>query len=182
MMYKTGVLEITSDVRSKPLGQKRKRGRPAKLPFCLVRSPPNRDTARDTTAPVNVENVDPVELSPPDIHVPSAVYQPPATPVTTSPDQSSSDHVTEVTARRNIFGSSSTPASTEAHSSPPAPAPLRCTTRRKPSNKDKPIEHILPAAKRKGNFKEPQVLRKKSKNSDPDYEPIHAMNTRSRKN
>ena len=29
MMYKTGILEITSDVRSKPLGQKRKRGRPA---------------------------------------------------------------------------------------------------------------------------------------------------------
>ena len=39
LMYKTGVLEISSDVRSKPLGQKRKRGRPKKLPACLTRSP-----------------------------------------------------------------------------------------------------------------------------------------------
>ena len=29
LMYKTGVMEISSDVRSKPLGQKRKRGRPS---------------------------------------------------------------------------------------------------------------------------------------------------------
>ena len=39
LMYKCGLLEVTSDVRSKPLGQKRKRGRPAKLPHCLARSP-----------------------------------------------------------------------------------------------------------------------------------------------
>lgn len=39
LMFKTGVLEISSDVRSKPLGQKRKRGRPKKLPACLTRSP-----------------------------------------------------------------------------------------------------------------------------------------------
>ena len=38
-MFKTGALEISSDVRSKPLGQKRKRGRPKKLPACLTRSP-----------------------------------------------------------------------------------------------------------------------------------------------
>ena len=31
LMFKTGVLEISSDVRSKPLGQKRRRGRPKKL-------------------------------------------------------------------------------------------------------------------------------------------------------
>ena len=39
--YKLGLLEVTADVRSKPLGQKRKRGRPqmAKAGHCLVRSP-----------------------------------------------------------------------------------------------------------------------------------------------
>ena len=42
--YKLGLLEVTADVRSKPLGQKRKRGRPqmAKAGHCLVRSPEKR--------------------------------------------------------------------------------------------------------------------------------------------
>ena len=39
LMYKTNVLEVTSEVRSKPLGQKRKRGRPKQLPACLTKSP-----------------------------------------------------------------------------------------------------------------------------------------------
>ena len=43
MMYKTGKLDVSSDVRSKPLEKKRKRGRPAQLPLCLSRSPPNKD-------------------------------------------------------------------------------------------------------------------------------------------
>lgn len=34
-----GILEVTSDVRSVPLGAKRKRGRPKKMPNCLVKSP-----------------------------------------------------------------------------------------------------------------------------------------------
>ena len=38
LLYKTGIMEITSDVRSKPLGQKRKRGRPKKIPHCLQKS------------------------------------------------------------------------------------------------------------------------------------------------
>ena len=42
MLYKTGTLEISSDVRSKPLGQKRKRGRPKKIPHCLQKSPEPR--------------------------------------------------------------------------------------------------------------------------------------------
>ena len=40
LMYKLGKLEVTSDVRSKPLGVKRKRGRPAKLRHCLAKTPP----------------------------------------------------------------------------------------------------------------------------------------------
>ena len=39
MMYKCGILEVDSEVRSKPIGQKRKRGRPKKLPACLAQSP-----------------------------------------------------------------------------------------------------------------------------------------------
>ena len=42
LMYKCGTLEITSDVRSKPLGQKRRRGRPKKMPHCLTHSPEPR--------------------------------------------------------------------------------------------------------------------------------------------
>ena len=57
-MYKTGKLEVTADVRAIPLGQKRKRGRPAKLPLSLARSPPNKDTlpatTGDTSSPAEV--------------------------------------------------------------------------------------------------------------------------------
>ena len=73
-MYKTGKLEITSDVRSKPLGQKRKRGRPAKLPPCLTRSP-----VRDVLPEVIPDQLNsPASLSPP----PTALYHPLRTPVT----------------------------------------------------------------------------------------------------
>ena len=34
------VLEVSPEVRSQPLGQKRKRGRPKKLPHCLTRDSP----------------------------------------------------------------------------------------------------------------------------------------------
>ena len=39
MLYKSGHLEVAPDVRSVPLGCKRKRGRPKKVPNCLFRSP-----------------------------------------------------------------------------------------------------------------------------------------------
>ena len=41
MAFREGKLEVTSQVRSVPLGQKRKRGRPKALGNCLLRSPPN---------------------------------------------------------------------------------------------------------------------------------------------
>ena len=44
MAYLHGKLEVTSEVRSVPLGQKRKRGRPKKMPHCLTRSPPVHPT------------------------------------------------------------------------------------------------------------------------------------------
>ena len=40
MAFREGKLEVTSQVRSVPLGQKRKRGRPKALGNCLLRSPP----------------------------------------------------------------------------------------------------------------------------------------------
>ena len=39
MMFKTGALEVSSEIRSVPLGAKRKRGRPKKMPNCLTKSP-----------------------------------------------------------------------------------------------------------------------------------------------
>ena len=39
LMYKCGVLEVTPEVRSKPLGEKRSRGRPAKPRNAFVKSP-----------------------------------------------------------------------------------------------------------------------------------------------
>ena len=39
MLYKAGLLVASPDVRSVPLGAKRKRGRPKRLPNCLARSP-----------------------------------------------------------------------------------------------------------------------------------------------
>ena len=60
MLYFTGALEATSDVRSVPLGAKRKRGRPKKLPNCLARSPvrPDAEPENDPVEPENdlVEN------------------------------------------------------------------------------------------------------------------------------
>ena len=39
MLFKAGVLDATPDVRSVPLGAKRRRGRPKRLPNCLAMSP-----------------------------------------------------------------------------------------------------------------------------------------------
>lgn len=39
LYFKQGLLEITSQIRSVPIGQKRKRGRPKNLPNCLSKSP-----------------------------------------------------------------------------------------------------------------------------------------------
>ena len=50
LMFKTGVLDILADVRSKPLGQKRRRGRPKKLPACLAKSPEPQITGTTATA------------------------------------------------------------------------------------------------------------------------------------
>ena len=68
MMFKTGALEVTSEIRSVPLGEKRKRGRPKKMPHCLSKSPPmsslpgteddvhQEDEALDVEEDVNLQN------------------------------------------------------------------------------------------------------------------------------
>ena len=64
LMYKTKILTETEDVRSKPLGQKRKPGRPKKLPHCLTSSPapalPSPAVPTEAAAPVPTEAVAPV--------------------------------------------------------------------------------------------------------------------------
>jgi hypothetical protein len=56
MSYLQGKLEVTSEVRSVPLGQKRKRGRPKKLPSnCLTRSPVQLQRGDVPQSPVQVE-------------------------------------------------------------------------------------------------------------------------------
>lgn len=177
MMYKTGKLQVTSDVRSKPLEQKRKRGRPAKLPLCLARSPPNRDTVRDDLIHVS-EDVPQVELSPEVSVAPSAVYQPPSTPVSTSsaciPNAGNKRRN-----RRNLVQDCST---TESSSTLLPVAPLKKSTRsKKISLNDPPIA----PAKRKGNYNESQNIIKKSKVVDIDYQPEPTksrVSTRSQRN
>jgi hypothetical protein len=60
MMFKTGSLDVTSEIRSVPLGEKRKKGRPKKIQHCLSRSPPVPNRAvTDTLTEVN-DNMDEV--------------------------------------------------------------------------------------------------------------------------
>ena len=88
LMYKTGVLEISSDVRSKPLGQKRKRGRPKKLPACLTRSPEPQTVGDIPNASYhapspNVSLISSISSSPPV----TAATTPPSSPTPPLPPQ-----------------------------------------------------------------------------------------------
>ena len=59
MLIKTGRLEVTDDVRSVPLGQKRKKGRPKRIPNCLVKSPIRvLDEALDATTTTHEDNAE----------------------------------------------------------------------------------------------------------------------------
>ena len=107
-MYRTGKLAVTSDVRSKPLEKKRKRGRPGKLPLCLTRSPPNRDTS-ETTDVVQDEEASGSEIQLSPVH--SATYQPPLVEQNGQPELSP--------------GPSAAPCSPFASSSPQPPAKKR---------------------------------------------------------
>ena len=160
MMYKTEILEVTSDVRSKPLEKKRKRGRPAQLPLCLVRSPPNRDSSsRDLDTEIVTDDTQ-LELSP----VPSAVYQ----PLTPAPPSQ--------TVVQTILTS---PALPTTPSIPGRRIRSRILTT---TSLTSPVLAIRPA-KRKGNFQESQTAKKNKKNTDPNFEmgTSRTYNTRSRK-
>ena len=58
MHYKTGSLEATPDVRSVPLGAKRRKGRPKKIPNCLVKSPISVQHHEDTVDETDEEAVE----------------------------------------------------------------------------------------------------------------------------
>ena len=107
-----------------------------------------------------------MELSSEVCIAPSAVYQPPSTPPSTS-----SSYPAEPAAvnkrraiRRNLIEASSL-----TNSSTLLPyAPLRKSTRRKKISSNEPP---FAPARRKGNFKEPQRNVKKSKVVDVDFQP-----------
>ena len=65
LLYQTGALEVTSEVRSVPLGAKRKRGRPKQIPNCLVKSPirirPELILENDADTDENSDDIDVVE-------------------------------------------------------------------------------------------------------------------------
>ena len=132
LLYKTGIIEITSDVLSKPLGQKRKRGRSKKIPHCLQKSSEPRTVgsvvqAQDiipspdvsltfsnsnlTASPRSVSNVIPFipQVSPPPTlrsPTPPLVSRPPSTapavPVV-SPQASPPVILTSRTWRKHLF-------------------------------------------------------------------------------
>ena len=122
MLFKSGFLEVTPEVRSVPLGQKRKRGRPKKLPNCLARSP-IRTVCEQSTM---VEN--------------------PSTPTSLSPvtsnkrksfDEDEDDNLTiscsPVAALRVGLGGSKPPkkrAKVTAPASPHRPPPVKCKKRK----------------------------------------------------
>ena len=102
LLYKTKGLTETEDVRSQPLGQKRMRGRPKKLPHCLASSP--------APVPINTEDPPPVAsyhqpspeilgLSPPRPSQPSSPEQgtaetsPELRPLSSSPNFQLSPHL-----------------------------------------------------------------------------------------
>ena len=84
MLYKTELLEVTSDVRSKPLGVKRKRGRPKKLPQCLMRSPEPRTTGPIPTAVYRQPSTE-LSFVAPASPTPASPSPPPASPPAASP-------------------------------------------------------------------------------------------------
>lgn len=61
LLYREGHIEVTSEVRSVPLGQKRRKGRPKKLPNCLMKSPVLQRNSQQEIVSDNdfeVENID----------------------------------------------------------------------------------------------------------------------------
>ena len=57
MLYFNGQLEVTSEVRSIPLGAKRKPGRPKKLPNPLTKSPVKAPETNDAEKPPAVDDI-----------------------------------------------------------------------------------------------------------------------------
>ena len=91
LMYKTGDLEVTDDVRSKPLGQKRRRGRPKKLPHCLTNSPSApvipMASYHQPSPDLQLQTLSPLSHTAPSSPVLPALAQRRPDPTTTSPLQ-----------------------------------------------------------------------------------------------
>ena len=154
MLYKTGIMEITSDVRSKPLGQKRKRGRPKKIPHCLQKSPEPRTVG--SVAQATYINPSPdVSLTFSDSNLTTS--PPRVSSVIPFIPQLSPSHTSRSPTTPQV---SRAPSPAVASPQPPASPPVTTRTRRRQQKDDSnPV------------FKKPSTRSKRQREMDPDLPP-----------
>ena len=154
MLYKTGIMEITSDVRSKPLGQKRKRGRPKKIPHCLQKSPEPRTVG--SVAQASYINPSPdVSLTFSDSNLTTS--PPRVSSVIPFIPQLSPSHTSRSPTTPQV---SRAPSPAVASPQPPASPPVTTRTRRRQQKDDSnPV------------FKKPSTRSKRQREMDPDLPP-----------
>ena len=129
MSYMEGILDVTSQVRAVPLGQKRKRGRPKGLGNCLLKSPPL------TRAPLCVDSPADTQTTPPP-HAPGTPPTPDQ-PSTCCPDSPSDQPL------------QSTSASTPCPDSPTTPPPVYAPAMRKSRQSKKDVPPVSPRRTRR---------------------------------
>ena len=123
MSYREGLLEVTSQERAVPLGEKRKRGRPKALGNCLLKSPPL------TRAPA----------SPPSCPDSPALTRVPACPPSPASCPNSPPAIVQPLASPTLAADPGTPPPSVAEStSTAAPTPVYSPARRKSKQKRKP--------------------------------------------
>ena len=123
MSYREGILEVTSQERAVPLGQKRKRGRPKALGNCLMKSPPL------TRAPACPPSPPSCPDSPPAIVLPLASPSLAADPCTPPPSVAASASTTA--SPTHVFASPLPQFSVPVYS----PARRKSKQKRKPATK-----------------------------------------------
>ena len=130
MSYMEGILEVTSQVRAVPLGQKRKRGRPKGLGNCMLKSPPL------TRAPPSVDSLADSQPTPP-----------PGTPPT--PDQPSTFCPDSPVDQPLQSTPESTPACTPSPDNPSAHMPVYAPAMRKSKQRKKDPIPVSPRRTRR---------------------------------
>ena len=137
MCYMEGIMEVTSQERAVPLGQKRKRGRPKNLGNCLMKSPPRVTVADENVAITSPPSLN-ISMSPPSLPAPLP-GTPSATP--TSPSQTPSPQLPRP----------ATPTSPSPTPSPPRPAVRK--SRKKPTPKKPKRKNVVSTLAKKSPVK-----------------------------